>query len=181
MSSKHHWECNMNYIFLDIDGVMNNQEDWLWKVENDMEQFKDHRMFCDAAWGMLANVCQLTGAKVVLSSSWRLNLVELREKGCAPQFKPRRENYYDTVKLLEYFDYYGIELVGLTTPHYDWRGKQITEYVRRYFAPEDKWVVLDDEDIDMYDIPEAQMIKTEWLTGLLPEHCERIVKYFKGE
>ena len=171
----------MNYIFLDIDGVMNNQEDWLWKIQNDMEQFKDHRMFCDEAWGMLANVCQLTGAKVVLSSSWRLNLVEIREKGCVPQFKPRRANYYETVKLLEYFDYYGIELVGLTTPHYDWRGKQITEYVRRNFAPEDKWVVLDDEACDMHGVPEAQMIKTEWLTGLLPEHCERIVNYFKGE
>lgn len=39
----------MNYIFLDIDGVMNNQTDWLWKVDNDMERFKDHRMFCDEA------------------------------------------------------------------------------------------------------------------------------------
>ena len=171
----------MNYIFLDIDGVMNNQEDWLWKVKNDMEQFQDHCMFCDEAWGMLANVCQLTGAKVVLSSSWRSGIVECQEEGCVPQFKPRACNDYHSMKLLEYFDYYGIELVGLTTRHYDWRGKQITEYVSKNFTSEDKWVVLDDEACDMYGVPKAQMIKTEWLTGLLPEHCERIVNYFKGE
>lgn len=171
----------MNYIFLDIDGVMNNKEDWLWKVQNDMEQFKVHRMFCDATWGMLANVCQLTGAKVILSSSWRLNLVEIREEGCKPQFKPCAYNDYHSMKLLEYFDYYGIELVGLTTRHYDCRGKQIIEYVSRNFTSEDKWVVLDDEDTDMCNIPKEQIIKTEFETGLLQEHCERIVKYFKGE
>lgn len=171
----------MNYIFLDIDGVMNNQEDWLWKVQHGMEQFKDHCMFCNEAWDMLANVCQLTGAKIVLSSSWRLSLVPVYEEGSVPQFKPRHDDYYHASKLLQYFDYYGIELVGLTTNHYDWRGKQITEYVRRNFTPEDKWVVLDDESCDMYGVPEEQMIKTEWLTGLLPEHCERIERYFKGE
>ena len=171
----------MNYIFLDIDGVMNNRTDWLWKVKNDMEQFKDHRMFCDEAWDMLSNVCQLTGAKVILSSSWRLDLVEIYEVECKPQFKLGRENYYDTAMLLQYFDYYGIELAGITTYHYDSRGKQITEYVKRNFTPEDKWVVLDDEDCDMCEIPEDKIIKTKFETGLLPEHCERIVKYFKGE
>ena len=42
-------------------------------------------------------------------------------------------------------------------------------------------MVLDDEVCDMYGIPEAQIIKTEFETGLLPEHCERIVEYFRGE
>jgi hypothetical protein len=172
----------MNYIFLDIDGVMNNQKDWLWKVRNDMEQFKRHCMFCDEAWGMLANVCQVTGAKVILSSSWRLDLVEIREEGCVPQFQSSKENDYDAAKLLEYFDSYGIELVGLTTGRHDYRGKQIVEYVNTHFTPEDEWIVIDDEvrDIRGY-VVDNQIIQTEWLTGLLPEHCERIVKYFKGE
>lgn len=172
----------MNYIFLDIDGVMNNQEDWLWKVNNDMEQFKNHCMFCDEAWSMLANVCRETGAKVILSSSWRLNLVEICERGCVPQFKPRRENYYETAMLLQYFDYYGIELAGLTTPHYDFRGKQITEYVKRFFAPEDKWIVIDDEISDIYGyVPSTQIVATYFTTGLQQEHCDYIINYFKGE
>jgi hypothetical protein len=139
-------------------------------------------MFCDSAWGMLANICQLTGAKVVLSSSWRLNLVEICERGCVPQFKPRRENYYETAMLLQYFDYYGIELVGLTTYHYDHRGKQITEYVKTHFTPEDKWVVLDDEVCDIRGyVADDQIIDTDFETGLLQEHCEKIIQYFKGE
>jgi hypothetical protein len=172
----------MNYLFLDIDGVMNNQKDWLWKVKNDMEQFKNHRMFCDEAWGMLANVCQLTGAKVILSSSWRLNLVEIYEEGYAPQFKSRRENYSDMVMLLKYFDFYGIELVGLTAGRHDYRGKQIVEYVNTHFTPEDEWLVIDDEvrDIRGY-VVDNQIIQTDFKTGLLPEHCERIIQYFKGE
>ena len=62
----------MNYIFLDIDGVMNNKIDWISKVNNKSEVFKDHRMFCDKAWQMLSDVCKETGAKIILSSSWRL-------------------------------------------------------------------------------------------------------------
>ena len=69
MSLKHHWKCSMNYIFLDIDGVMNNQTDWLNKAKNNLEEFEGHIMFCDKAWELLSDVCLATNARVVLSSS----------------------------------------------------------------------------------------------------------------
>ena len=177
MNLRHQWECSMNYIFLDIDGVMNNQEDWLNKAKNNLEEFEDHRMFCDKAWELLSDVCSTTNARVVLSSSWRLGFKN--HNGyivCKSDTDPLSQ------RLLSYFKKYNIELVGLTTNHYDYRGKQIHDYVKRHLFATDKWVVLDDENCDITGYcTEEQMIKTEWLTGLLPEHCERIVKYFKGE
>lgn len=166
----------MNYIFLDIDGVMNNQEDWLNKAKNNLEEFKGHRMFCDKAWELLSNVCSMTNARIVLSSSWRVGLTTTKDG-----FISRYSDDHLSGKLLAYFKKYNIELVGLTPSYYDHRGTQIATYVENYLKSTDNWVVLDDEDSDMYGIPKEKIIKTEFETGLLQEHCERIVSYFKGE
>ena len=167
----------MNYIFLDIDGVMNNRSDWISKVDNNTEQFRSHRMFCDTAWQMLSDVVKETGAKIILSSSWRTSLIQEGET-----IKPKRFREASVSKLLEYFSNYNIPLVGLTTGRYDYRGKQIIEYVNSHFTLEDKWIVLDDEVCDIRGyVAENQIIDTDFETGLLPEHCEKIIQYFKGE
>ena len=164
----------MKVIFLDIDGVMNNQIDWISKVDN---QSEGHRMFCDNAWQMLSDICQKTGAKVVLSSSWRVGFIvkngsiKLKDNTCKL-----------SKKLLDYFDKYNIELIGITTTKYDQRGKQIMVWIKENLTPEDKFVVVDDEAFDIKDyIPEKQFIKTEFKTGLLLEHCKKILEFFKEE
>ena len=159
----------MNYIFLDIDGVMNNQQDWLTK---DKENY--NHMFCDEAWQMLSDVCKATDAKVVLSSSWRLSLEQ--DRNC---FYPKEQNCKLSKRLLEYFDRYNIKLVGLTTNYYDYRGKQIQAYVKKFLKENDNYVVLDDDEFDIANyVPKEQMIRTEFETGLQPEHCKRIIDYF---
>lgn len=167
----------MNYIFLDIDGVMNNYEDWMNKVNNKTEEFHSHRMFCDKAWLMLSEVCTITGAKIVLSSSWRLSLHKTNDG-----IKSKYDNPDAlTVKLLDYFHKYNIPLVDITTNYYDHRGKQIKEYIKRNLFATDKYVVIDDEDCDIKGyIPKETMIKTEFKTGLLQEHCDYIINYFRG-
>ena len=161
----------MNYIFLDIDGVMNNQQDWLGKGrDNDY-----NHMFCDEAWQMLSDVCKITDAKIILSSSWRLGL----KQGDDDVIRCKSPECKLSNKLLTYFDKYDIKLVGLTTNYYDYRGKQIQVYVKQHLNENDKYVVLDDEDCDIRGhVSEEQMIKTEFETGLLPEHCNRIIEYF---
>ena len=167
----------MNYIFLDIDGVMNNRVDWMSKVDNNTEQFRSHRMFCDTAWQMLSNVVKKTEAKIILSSSWRIALTQEGET-----IKPKRFRETSVGKLLEYFNNYNIPIVGLTTEKYDHRGKQIVEYVKTHLTPEDKWIVLDDEVCNIRGyVADDQIINTDFETGLLPEHCEKIIQYFKGE
>ena len=174
MSLKHHWKCYMNYIFLDIDGVMNNQTDWLNKVK---EGRREDRMFCDEAWELLSQVIKKTDARVILSSSWRIGFVQTDDG-----IDVRDGDCHLTTRLNHYFEDYGIPVVGRTTSHYDPRGKQIMEYVKQHFSSADNWIVLDDEDIDIRGyVPEERIIKTEFKTGLLQEYSERIIKYFKGE
>lgn len=169
----------MNYIFLDIDGVMNNRTDRLRKIKNNLERFKGHSMFCDEAWSLLASVCRKTKAKIILSSSWRMGITVYVEDGTKPQFKPSNENDYYTSKLLEYFRSYNIELVGLTTFNYDYRGNQIMQYIKEHLNDTDNWLVIDDEIDDMENITKEKIVQTNLSTGLLPEHCKRIIEYFK--
>jgi hypothetical protein len=43
-------------------------------------------------------------------------------------------------------------------------------------------VVLDDEVCDIRGyVADDQIIDTDFETGLLQEHCEKIIQYFKGE
>lgn len=166
-----------NFIFMDIDGVMNNRRDWMSKVKNNSEQFHDHRMFCDEAWQLLSDACRKVNANVVLSSSWRLGLTyDENDKVIV-----RDHNCHLSNKLIEYFDKYNIKLVGITVNNWSDRGQQIMEYVTDYLKIEDDFVVIDDEAFDIRDhISEAQFIKTEFETGLLPEHCEKIINYFNN-
>lgn len=164
----------MNYIFLDIDGVMNNRIDWMQKVDNKSEQFRSHRMFCDEAWQLLSDVVKKTKAKIVLSSSWRIAFVQDGDV-----IRSLRPSESSSNKLLEYFNNYNIPLVGLTTKVYDLRGIQIQEYVQENFTEDDKWIVIDDEEFDIKNlVPEEQFIKTEFETGLQQHHCEQIINYF---
>lgn len=167
----------MNYIFLDIDGVMNNRIDWMWKIDHGLNA---ERMFCNEAWSRLQQVVFETNAKIVLSSSWRLGFKTTIDAIEPKELLGYKDGY--AVRLDQYFKNYNIPLVGLTTWKHDHRGKQIIEYVKTHFTPEDKWIVLDDEVCDIRGyVADDQIIDTDFETGLLPEHCERIVKYFKGE
>lgn len=168
----------MNYIFLDIDGVMNNRHDWMSKVDNKSEQFHGHRMFCDEAWQLLSDTCKKVNAVVVLSSSWRTGFT-YGEDG---KVVVTNSECYLSNKLLEYFNKYNINLVGITDKTCAPRGKQIMDYIKSNLDSHDKFIVIDDGYFDIKDyISESQFIKTEFETGLLPEHCKRIIKYFKGK
>ncbi len=164
-----------NFIFLDIDGVMNNRRDWMSKVNNKAEQFLDHRMFCNEAWQLLSNTCRKVNASVILSSSWRLGLTyDENDKVIV-----RDTNCHLSTKLIEYFDKYNIKLVGITVNNWSDSGQQIMKYVMDHLDIEEDFVVIDDEAFDIREyISEDQFINTEFETGLLPEHCEKIIRYF---
>lgn len=130
---------------------------------------------------MFANVCRETGAKVVLSSSWRLAFTTYIEEDAKPQIRPASKYNFHAAQLMDYFDYYGIELVGLTTSHYDYRGRQIEEYVKKNLTSDDKWVVLDDDVSDIYGyVPSEQIVATDYTTGLQQKHCDYIIHYFRA-
>ena len=118
----------MKVIFLDVDGVLNSDE-YFDKVRNlkikgienqiDVEKIK-----------LLKKAVDETGAKVVLSSSWRFTLNE----------QPLRD----------LLSRYGIGVYS-RTPYIDWeRGLEIKKWLSDNKDVED-FVIVDDEIFDSFD------------------------------
>lgn len=166
------------YIFLDIDGVMNNEFDILEKMHDDTKQYtRDDIHFCDAAWDLLATLCKKTGAKVILSSSWRHGLIK-DERGRI--VVANRENHL-AIRLLAYFKAHNIPLVGLTGLGRDGcRGLQILDYIAENLnGMTDEWIVLDDEIFDMEEhLHMGNVFQTKFKTGLTQEICNLILEHW---
>lgn len=75
-------------IFLDVDGVLNSTEDWIEMRVFGHKYNHGSEVMSATKLAMLQNILDKTGAKIVLSSTWRLNfsLVEfhslLTKRGC---------------------------------------------------------------------------------------------------
>lgn len=166
------------YIFLDIDGVMNNEFDILEKMHDEEKRYtRDDIHFCDEAWDLLATLCKKTGAKVILSSSWRHGFVK-DERGRI--VVANQENHLAT-RLLAYFKAHHIPLVGLTGLGRDGcRGLQILDYIAENLnGMTDEWIVLDDEVFDMEEhLPMGNVFQTKFKTGLTQEICNRILEHW---
>lgn len=111
----------MKLIFLDIDGVLNHQ--LFYNQKNiDSRYFEAKDGVPEGAWnidpekvGLLNNLIDATGAKVVISSSWR--------------------NGRSVSDLIELFDYFGFkgEIIGKTP--YLWFGHDQGEEWRKTSVP----------------------------------------------
>ena len=137
-----------NIIFLDIDGVLNNEKSMLFYHDTlCSEDYFDRRSL-----DLLSKLCGFCDCKVVLSSSWRRGL-----KDDLTAIHPTTK-YYDiedesrTARLLRLLKENNIPLIGRTDleNHTDgkWdRSGQIARFIEQYLRPEDKFVIFDDEDI----------------------------------
>lgn len=154
----------MRIIFLDIDGVLN---------------CSDSKSRCGSFIGidnkkvkLLKQIVYETGAKIVLSSSWRIGWDKNSElcdsHGVYLNNKLRKSNLFilDRTKSLSY------------------RGEEIKQWIDSHNVEE--WVVLDDEifrDYKELGILE-HLVKTTFYDeggGLRDEHVKQAIKILKGE
>ena len=185
-------------IFLDIDGVLNSQE----LAEKHYKMLKAGTVpdgvndLCDPeATDRLIKALDGTGAKIVLSSSWRSNTI----KDTIEDFKTFRHVPFH--KLVPY-------IIGITPRFKErmWRGKEIQYWIdwlrtgkleqAHLILPDievssnAKGVVVDDVDVksdfryvivdDDSDMLKGQnFVQTDWTTGLTDENVEQIKKYLK--
>lgn len=144
-------------IFLDIDGVMNNEKFCRGNVNARMD---DHTCFDPKSVAALAEILAKSGARLVLSSMWR---------------------YYNTLAQMEVF----LELCGLKVEFLDRtplsardsrRGHEIAEWLEEH--PEVKTYVILDDDVDISECEAVanQWIKTSWFVGLQKEHVPQALK-----
>jgi len=134
-------------IFLDIDGVMNTDRSERWTVEIELMQ-------------LLAQMVIATGAKIVLSSAWRIS--------------PKRVAYlrevFKRVKIDTYF-------IG-STEHLDIiRTEEIKSWIERAKKAGmkiDAWIAIDDMDLLSYDpkLMKGNFLLTDSRQGLTCYHVE---------
>lgn len=142
------------YIFLDIDGVLNNEK----YTKLCYEKFhRKHPFFCNnvpfdpSSLIQLAYLCNYIRSKddepyVVLTSSWRLHDAD-REVAAA-----RLEEY-------------NIQIKDITTKDtYLERGEQIKQYLDKIGHPVD-FVILDDESFDIKEYFPDELVLTDFRIG----------------
>lgn len=130
----------MNYIFLDIDGVLNTIKSINLVVYN-FEKITKKRFPFNVQWGKLNDSCLknlqklvfLTNSKIILSSTWRLE-----------------QNGIDILN--NYFKKYNLEIFDITDNINMDRGLEISTWLQNnnFNYDKDNFIIIDDniEDIE---------------------------------
>lgn len=155
----------MRVIFLDIDGVLNS-----WGTK---ERLDGYIFIEPSKVELLKQLVDRTGAKIVLSSTWRHGWSDLDdgvETIDARLFIGLRD------KLKEY----GLEFSGYT-PIIDfgqrWRGAEIKKWICEWQGELiESFVILDDLDVDYLHPFEDKVVGTSMMEGFLQEHVDLAVK-----
>ena len=139
----------MKVIFLDVDGVLNSVRDY-YSID----------LVTDSHFELLKELIDITGAKIVLSSSWRFGIDDVN---CSAHNLITRLSEYD----LTIFD---------KTPVL--RGKKRGDEIRAWLDKHEgitDFVILDDES-DMCEFTKTNLVKTDTNFGLNKRHVEKAVE-----
>lgn len=179
---------DINVIFLDIDGVLNGYNFWNLLGWNIISKFHSNKLKgwyrnLTEPFGVherkvkrLAKIVHKTGAKIVISSSWRIGL----------QYNRLTD---DEKRLLELFDKYNIEIYDYT-PILPSRKRENEIMAWLFRNPQvNKFIILDDENFDLQcfigkqlvqtsSIPRGKYIRGHWYenTGLKNKHIRQAIK-----
>jgi hypothetical protein len=148
----------MRVIFLDIDGVLNSV-DWMMRGGSEIINYEDGGTQLDPkAVTLLESIVKNSGAKVVISSTWR-----------------RMYGYEQVAVFLRRHGFTG-EVIGETPYFYEpgkVRGDEIQAWLDEH--PEVKYFAILDDDSDMAHLM-GRLVHTKYPHGLLPEHEPKILQ-----
>lgn len=166
-------------VFLDVDGVLTYSKYTNPKTENiDIEKVK-----------MLKEICSATGAKVVISSSWRgdgTKIPHIYHKLLVILMNNGIEVIGETPHIPAEFEGDVPEIIALTTLedlahlkvlHGTGRAAEVQKYIEDNNV--DRFVILDDEDHDWADYGyDNYWVQSDWhgdKGGLQREHVSKAV------
>ena len=161
----------MKVIFLDVDGVLNSEEDLkIYREKNGITGCILYDNVEERPLKLLKQIVDVTGAVVVLSSSWRLGYGKTESI-----FGGR---LYEKVRSA--LEANGMEIYDIT-PHIvgAQRGDEIKQWLSNKQDVE-SFVILDD-DLDMGEYTSTNLIQTTYKYGLLPKHVEHAIKKLEYE
>lgn len=146
-------DTSLAIIFLDIDGVLNNSDSWSLPIE---QQILDEKLL------LLKQIVEETGARIVISSSWR--------------------NYSRHMWAIRAaFKRHGLYVYS-TTPRLDGdnkRGDEIRKWLKINHGVK-SFVILDDDN-DMCEYTKTNLIRTNYNIGLTEEQAVKAVTILKGK
>lgn len=152
----------MRVIFLDIDGVLNNLKDAHEESPLTDRFALDFSNWNPHALRRLNDLCKATGAKVVISSSWR-----------KLQSDPAwwNEQFVLNARCPD------IEVIGITgDSHNGFRGREVNDWLAKH--PEvERYVIIDDES-DFY--PDQPRIHTDMYYGFTARDMLNAIKVLYG-
>ncbi len=152
----------MKVIFLDIDGVLNSEKAYRsgecnytkWNWEDGREDH--HQSFCSWSKELLNKLIEETGAKIVISSTWRSSGIEFMRKvwelegmsgeiiGITPNFRGDINGY--TIPRGCEIDYYLEKEFGFH--HINWDESVQKEYIDR--SGVENYIIIDDDGDMLY-------------------------------
>ena len=140
----------MKVIFLDIDGVVNSystKERAPSKVIGVEQRLIAH----------IKEIVDATGAKLVLSSTWR--------KDWAFDLMDGKDCHY----LRDEFAKQDLHFMDYTPSRRDLhRGEEIKEWLESTEYDVESYVIIDDEMFDIWDLHEGHMVQTSYIDGIKP-------------
>lgn len=158
----------MKVIFLDVDGVLNSEEDLRVRVENGTRQGLLYAEVEDRPLALLKKLVDKSGAKIVVSSSWRI--------GCE---RSGRESIFGAGlynKLVKRLADYDLEPFDITPSLSNkQRGDEIREWMQNCNEDIESFVILDDDN-DMCEFVGTNLVLTDYKYGLTEELVEKALK-----
>jgi hypothetical protein len=150
----------MKILFLDIDGVLNSHAFWR-RLKDEKKIIQDHKLDL-LAIERLNQITDETGAKIVVSSTWRLPYVWNKQLDML-------------VTRLQKSGIKG-EIIGMTPDHQKQygRGGEIQDWMDHCGLQIDSFVILDD-DSDMDHLMD-HLVKTQFSDGLQELHVEAAIR-----
>ena len=153
----------MRVIFLDIDGVVN-----CW----DTKERAPSRVI-GVEQRLIAHIKEIvdaTGAKIVLSSTWR--------KDWAFDLLDGK----DWIYLRDEFAKQGLHFLDYTPSRRDsHRGEEIKEWLESTDYDVESYVVIDDEMYDIWELHEGHLVQTSYDDGIKPEAVDKAIKILEKE
>lgn len=157
----------MKVIFLDCDGVIN--------TAYTKTRFEGYIGFDDTRLERLKEIVDATGAKIVISSTWRLGYN-----------KDGHELHKHSEYMKDKFAEFGMEIYGVTPDHGRmglYRGAEIKEWLSKHDDVED-FIIIDDENYDFsYEKLGSKWIQTQYYRGdggIQPKHVKKAIKMLNG-
>ena len=159
-------QLSMNYLFLDIDGVLNTGRYSDCLVENGLcETDADGYLFDPEAVQNLERIIEATDAKIVITSTWRYD--------CDMQALWRNRNLAGEVigttpTLLRE------KAIGKIKVYYGHRGMEIEAWLKDNAIAPYKYAILDDED-DYLPHQAEHLILTDPMTGITKDIADNVI------